>query len=318
MNVTLHQLQVFVRIAELGSVTKAAASLHLSQPAVSVHLRNLQGQFEVPLTEAVGRRIRITDFGRDIAASAANILAEIELVGQKAQAYQGLLTGSLRLAIASTGKYVMPYFLSDFMRAHPGVNLQMDVTNRAEVLRQLGAQDIDFALVSLPPENLDFEQIDLMPNELHLVGNSELVAQLKETASAKTASAKTPYDPTTLFADLPLIYREPGSGTRRTMERFFEDRELSVVKKMELTSNEAVKQAVLAGLGFSVMPVIGLRERLESGALEIVPVEGLPVTSLWRLVWLKGRTFSPVAAAYLGWLREHKAGVMAEHFGGVG
>ena len=257
MNVTLHQLQVFVRIAELGSVTKAAASLHLSQPAVSVHLRNLQGQFEVPLTETVGRRIRITEFGRDIAASAANILEEIERVGQKAQAYQGLLTGSLRLAIASTGKYVMPYFLGDFMRAHPGVKLQMDVTNRAEVLRQLGDREIDFALVSLRADHLEVDHLDLMSNQLYLVGNRAMVAQLKQGASAKTT-----YDPAALFAELPLIYREPGSGTRRTMERYFRERNLRVVKQMELTSNEAVKQAVLAGLGFSVMPIIGLGERL--------------------------------------------------------
>ncbi len=138
---------------------------------------------------------------------------------------------------------------------------------------------------------------------------------VQKVSSKPRGQTMIPRFPAALFADLPLIYRESGSGTRRTMERFFKSRELSVVKKMELTSNEAVKQAVLAGLGFSVMPIIGLRERLETGALEIVPVEGLPVTSLWRLAWLRGRTFSPVAAAYLAWLRENKEGVMRAHFG---
>ncbi len=302
MDYTLHQLRVFHRVAELQSVTKAAASLHLTQPAVSIQLKNFQRQFEIPLTEIVGRRLYVTEFGHEVAAAAKTILEEVAAIDFKAGAYRGLLTGRLHLSIVSTAKYVMPYFLTDFMRAHPGVTLQMDVTNKAGVLASLERNAVDLALVSVLPTQLDIDHVPLLPNALHLVGNSE--RDFGETVHERS-----------LLLELPLIFREPGSGTRYTMEQFFARHGLEVAQKMELTTNEAVKQAVLAGLGYSILPLIGMREELAAGELNIIPVDGLPVTSTWQLIWMRRKKLSPLATAFLAYIDAERDRIVGERFG---
>ena len=130
MNYTLNQLRIFLKITQTESVTKAAEELHLTQPAVSIQLKNFQDQFDIPLTELVGRKIYITDFGKEIAEAAENILNQVNAINYKTQAYKGQLSGRLRISVVSTGKYVMPYFLSGFMKQHEGIELEMDVTNK--------------------------------------------------------------------------------------------------------------------------------------------------------------------------------------------
>lgn len=286
MNYTLNQLQVFQKIAQTQSVTKAAEELHLTQPAVSIQLRNFQTQFKIPLTEVIGRKIYITDFGREIAKAAEQILEQVAAIQHKTLAYQGQLFGKLKVSVVSTGKYVMPYFLTAFMQANPGVELEMDVTNKTKVIKSLEANEVDFSLVSILPEHLALNHIDLLDNKLYLVGN-------RETTPSEQVDLKV------LFEQSPLIFREKGSGTRQSMEKFIATQQLNVPKKMELTSNEAVKQAVLAGLGYSIMPLIGIRNELQSGAMKIIPIEGLPIHTVWQLIWLKGKNLSPVANAYL-------------------
>ena len=147
MNYTLTQLQVFLKITQTHSVTKAAEELHLTQPAVSIQLKNFQNQFDIPLTEVVGRKIYITDFGREIADSVENILNQVNTINYKTQAYRGQLTGRLKISVVSTGKYVMPFFLSSFIRQHPGIELVMDVTNKAQVVKSLERNEIGRAHV---------------------------------------------------------------------------------------------------------------------------------------------------------------------------
>ena len=317
MNFTLHQLEIFRRIVELESVTRAAASLHLSQPAVSTQLRNLQAQFDVPLTEVVGRRIHVTDFGRAIAEAAEAIAAEVEQVDGLVAAYKGLLVGRLRIAIVSTGQYVMPSFLADFMHAHGKVTVQMDVTNKAQVLKSLETGRIDFALVSILPEHIPVEAVPLLPNELYLVGEPTRIAvDFGPEAPAARAVALDPGVCYTreIFRELPLILREQGSGTRLTMEAFLTAHAIPVTTRMELTSHEAVKQAVLAGLGYSIMPLIGIRERLDNGSLRILPVAGLPVRSEWNLIWPAGKRHSPAARAYLALVHAERERIVRERF----
>ena len=134
MNYTLHQLQIFLKIAQIQSITKASEELHLTQPAVSIQLKNFQDQFPIPLTEVVGRKLFITDFGKEIALAAEKILNEVYAINYKTLAYQGALSGRLKISVVSTGKYVMPYFLSDFMRDNAGVDLIMDVTNKLQII----------------------------------------------------------------------------------------------------------------------------------------------------------------------------------------
>ena len=162
MNYTLNQLQVFLKVVQYESVTKAAEELHLTQPAVSIQLKNFQDQFDVALTEVIGRRIYITAFGREIAAAAEKIIEEVQAINYMTLEYKGRLTGRLKISSVSTGKYVMPYFLSDFMNDHSGVELSIDVTNKKKVIESLEKNEIDFALVSVLPSQMNVEKLDLL------------------------------------------------------------------------------------------------------------------------------------------------------------
>jgi len=172
MNYTLNQLQIFLKIVQTQSVTKASEELHLTQPAVSIQLKNFQDQFDIPLTEVIGRKIYITDFGREIAVAAENIINQVHAINYKTSAFKGQLTGRLKISIVSTGKYVMPYFLSGFMGKNTGVELLMDVTNKNKVIESLKNNEVDFALVSVLPTGMDVEKLDLLQNKLYLVGNT--------------------------------------------------------------------------------------------------------------------------------------------------
>lgn len=301
MNYTLNQLQIFLKIVQTQSVTKAAEELHLTQPAVSIQLKNFQDQFDIPLTEVVGRKIYITDFGLEIAEAAENIINQVYAINYKTLAYKGQLTGRLKISVVSTGKYVMPFFLTSFMQEHSGVELLMDVTNKNRVVESLGNNDVDFALVSILPTTLTVEKLDLLQNKLYLVGKEGI--KQKRGKSTKE-----------IFTELPLIFREKGSGTRQTMESFIESNAISIVKKMELTSNEAVKQALLAGLGYSIMPLIGIKNEVHNNELHIIPMKGLPIKTTWSLIWLKGKKHSPVSKSFLEYLQKEKSQIVHEKF----
>ena len=304
MNYSLHQLAIFLKIVETKSVTKTAEVMHLTQPAVSIQLKNFQNQFEIPLFEVINKRIFITDFGKEIAISAENILNEVNEIDYRLMKFKGALTGILKISAVSTGKYVIPYFLSDFLKTNEGVELKLDVSNKSKVIESLEKNETDFALVSIIPSHLKVNRIELMPNALYLVGNG-----------------KSPYGKETmnksLLETLPLIYREEGSATRMTMERFIEKSRISVRKKIELTSNEAVKQAVMAGIGYSIMPMIGIRNELQNRQLKIIPVKGLPLKTTWNLVWLKSKKLSPVAKSFINELEKNKLQCIQKHFNWV-
>ena len=301
MNYTLNQLQIFLKVVQTKSVTKAAEELYLTQPAVSIQLRNFQEQFDIPLTEVVGRKIYITDFGFEIAEAAENIINQVYAINFKTLAYKGQLTGRLKISVVSTGKYVMPYFLADFMEQHSGIELMMDVTNKKKVVESLENNEVDFALVSILPNTLNIEKLDLLQNKLYLVGSTE--TKFKKDTNIID-----------IFKDLPLIFREKGSGTRQTMESFIERNNIAVVKKMELTSNEAVKQALLAGLGYSIMPLIGIKNELHNQELQIIPIKGLPIKTTWSLIWLKGKKHSPVSLSFLDYLKNEKSQIVKDKF----
>jgi len=301
MNYTINQLRIFLKITQTKSVTKASEELHLTQPAVSIQLKNFQSQFDIPLTEIIGRKIFITDFGKEIAVSAEKILEEAQSINYRTQEYKGKLAGRLKISVVSTGKYVMPYFLSGFLKLHEGVELLLDVTNKAQVIQSLENNEVDFSLVSVIPENMKLNKLELMQNQLYLIGNKD------------NKFKKKMYDKK-IFETIPLIYREQGSGTRHVMEKFILKNHLPVKKKMELTSNEAVKQAVIAGMGFSIMPLIGIKNELNTGELQIIPVKGFPIKSVWNLIWLKDKGFSMVANSFLNYLKAEKENIIRNKF----
>ena len=301
MNYTLNQLHIFLKVSQTESITKAAEELHLTQPAVSIQLKNFQNQFEMPLTEVIGRKLYITDFGKEIARSVEEIINQVQAINYKTLIYKGQLSGRLKLSVVSTGKYIMPYFLVDFLKMHPGIELVMDVTNKARVLESVEKNDVDFSLVSVLPTHLSIDNLELMKNKLFFVGG------LGEFSESKV------YE-TSLLTETPIIFREPGSGTRYTMEKYFEQRGLKVRKKMELTTNEAVKQAVVAGFGSSIMPLIGIKNELQNGELHIINMKGFPIVSTWNLIWQRQKKFSPVAMAFLEFLKTNKERIIEEKF----
>lgn len=301
MHYTLHQLQVFLKVAQLQSITKASEELNMTQPAVSIQLKNLQDQFDIPLTEVVGRKLYITEFGKEIIEMAERIINEVNSINYKTMAFKGQLSGRLKISSVSTGKYIIPYFLSGFIKQNQGIELKLDVTNKSKVINSLENNEIDFALVSVLPEKLQFNKVELMSNKLFVVGNME--RKFKNTIHDKK-----------IFNELPIIFREEGSGTRVAMEKFIAKNKLPIHKKMELTSNEAVKQAVIAGLGYSIMPLIGIKNELLNKDLQIVNVKGFPIKTTWNLIWLKNKRHSPVAEAYLNYLKNEKEKIIQEKF----
>ncbi len=289
MNFTFHQLKIFLEVIHHQNITKAAEEMYMTQPALSIQLKNFQKQFDIPLFEKIGKKMKLTDYGKSIAEIANNILSEAEELKYKTKEYEGLLTGKLKISSASTGKYVIPYYLSEFVHRYPGIDLTLDVSNKTTVIKQLQNNEIDFALVSVLPENLDIDEEILLENKLYLIGNTKKIIKSR-----------------------PLIYREQGSATRNSMSKHFN--KSTKRKSIELTSNETVKQAVVAGLGYSIIPLIGMRNELQNKDVFIIPTKGLPILTYWRLIWLKHKKLSPVASAYLDFIRKEKKDIINKHF----
>jgi DNA-binding transcriptional LysR family regulator len=300
MKYTLHQLEIFRKVAEVKSVTKASEQLFLTQPAVSIQLKNFQDQFNRPLFEVVGRKLYITEFGEEISETAFKILEQVAAISYKSALFDGKLAGKLKISVVSTAKYVMPYFLSDFIKLNEMVDLTMDVTNKMAVIRSLENNECDFALVSTIPQKLNIARIELMKNELYFIANREYIPSEKTVFQKLNKS---------LF-----IFREEGSATRLAMERYLTKHKIIVHKKMELTSNEAVKQAVIAGLGISIVPVIGIKNELQSGDLQIIKVKDLPIQTNWNLIWLKSKNLSSVAKAFKQHIEKNKENIIKNKF----
>lgn len=289
MNYTLHQLQVFLEVVRQQSITRAAKELFMTQPALSIQLKNFQNQFDIPLTEVVGRKLFVTDFGQAIAELAENVIKEADAIKYKTKEYGGLFSGKLRISTASTGKYVIPYFLSKFAQKYSGVDLLLDVANKIKAISSLKNNEIDFALVSVVPDEISVYEEILIENRLYLVGKSHKYKK-----------------------DLPFIFREEGSATRLAMDNYLKLGKQR--KRIELMSNEAVKQAVIAGLGYSLIPLIGMKNELMNEEMNIIPSKNLPITNSWRLIWLKSKKLSPVAKEFLNYVSEQKEHIAKTHF----
>ena len=301
MNYTLHQLEIFRKIAELQSVTKASEHLFLTQPAVSIQLKNFQAQFNLPLFEIVGRKLYVTDFGEEISETASKILEQVENIKYKSAIFKGKIAGKLNISIVSTAKYTMPYFLSDFIKTNEMVSLTIDVTNKMTVLRSLENNECDFAMVSTIPEKLNIDRIELLKNKLYFVANKDFNPSKKKV----------------LLKDLNkslFIFREPGSATRLAMEKYLVKHKIVIEKEMELTSNEAVKQAIIAGLGISIMPIIGIKNELQNGDLQIIEMIDFPLETNWNLIWLKSKNLSLVAKSFKKHLEDNKENIIKRHF----
>lgn len=298
MKYTLRQLEVYHAIANCLSFTKAAQVLHLSQPAVSLQFKTFSDQFDHPLIQYQGKKFVLTDLGKDVCQKCERILGEIRLLEKLDRPEEDNISGTLHISSVSTGKYVAPFLLKTFLDDHPLIDIKLDVTNKRAVTSSLEGNTIDFALLSVMPSNIALETEALMDNELVLVSN---------TKNAQIINKRG-------FTDFLFLLREEGSATRQAMEKFMRELELIPRKNMSLTSNEAVKQSVIAGLGISVMPIIGIRNELNNGSLQIIPTNGFPITTTWRLAWLKDKQFSHAANAFLKHIQTHKLDIIEKSF----
>jgi len=293
MKYTIHQLEIFLKVAEKLSITKASKALHLTQPAVSVQLKKFQRQFPYPLIEIIGKKLYVTDYGHQIVENSQQVVDSLKALNSRFQQCDGELTGVLRISVISTAKCIIPYFVCDFMKNNPKIKLVVNATNREGVVESLENNAVDLSLVSKLPNQLKLESTRLMENQLFLVGSKGM--QLPEAVHS-----------TSIFERLSLIYREAGSGTRTRMERFMNTNNLSITDKIVFTGNESVKQAIIAGLGCSIMPLISVLPELKTGELQIIPVKGLPIRSHWSFVWRQDKKHTMVTKVFLEYLEKEK------------
>jgi len=297
MHVTLRQLNVFEAVARNLSFTRAAEELHLSQPAVSMQIRQLEDSVGLQLFEKLGKKIQLSEAGRELHHYSQSINRQLHEAEEVLESLKGLSRGRLKLAVASTVNYYAPRLLAAFSRRYPGIGLHLDVTNRETLVRLLDANESDIVLMGRPPENLDLESEPFMDNPLVVVSPPEhpLVGQKGISLERITQEV--------------FVMRETGSGTRQAMERFFADRELEFKPGMEMTRNEAIKQAVRAGMGLGVVSTHTIELEVETGRLVVLDVEGFPIIRRWYLVYRKGKRLSPVAEAFRQFVIEEAASI---------
>jgi DNA-binding transcriptional LysR family regulator len=286
MKPTLHQLRIFRTVAEQSSYTKAAAALHLSQPAVSMQVKQLEQTVGMSLIEQLGKKIYLTEAGEAIYKSAQVIARQLDEASETIDHLQGIKRGRLRISVATTASYFVPRILARFADLYPQIAISLDVTNRQALLSQLDNNERDLVIMGEAPVNRDLDAQPIMDNPLVMVAapNHPLVGVDRVEVSA--------------LANLTFVIREQGSGTRAAIERFFESADVNIQSTMEMTSNEAIKQAVQAGLGLGICSRYTVELELETGRLSEVNVEGFPLMRKWYLVNRAGKRLSPVASLF--------------------
>lgn len=286
MHITLRQFQVFEAAARLGGYTRAAETLHLSQPAVSMQIRQLEEQVGMPLFDQIGKKIHLTDAGRTLYQHAQNILAQVQEAQLELEEMRGVRRGELNITIASTANYFAPQLLATFCQRYPEVKVSLDVSNRKHILALLNEADKDLAIMGRPPEASDLVAHPFMENPLVVI------------AAPNHPLAGTRKIPIARLAQESFISREAGSGTRIAAERFFDAAGTQLITAMEMSSNEAIKQAVQAGLGLGIVSVHTLDMEFKLGRLTVLNVEGFPILKEWYIVHREGKRFSTAAQAF--------------------
>jgi len=290
MHLTLRQLEVFAAVARHGSYTRAAEELHLSQPAVSMQIRQLEDTAGLPLFEKLGKKIHLTQAGREFFHYSQAIGRQLQELDEVIESLKGVHTGHLRLSVATTANYFATRLLAAFSRRYPGTTFSLDVTNRKTLLDQLASNETDLVIMGKPPEELELDATPFMENPLVIIAPPD-----HPLAGQKAI-------PLDRLRGEVFVAREQQSGTRIAMERFFQERGIQLKTGMEMTSNSAIKHAVEAGLGLGIVSIHTLELELEAGRLVILDAEGFPIQRHWYLVTGRGKRLSPVAQAFFDFL----------------
>lgn len=286
MNLTLRQLRIFEAVARHLSFTKASEELHLTQPAVSMQIKQLEQATGVPLFELVGKRVYLTEAGQELqrySRSITTLLAEAEQVFEE---MKGLRRGRLNITVASTANYFVPRLWATFRKRHPEVSVSLDVTNREGLIRALAENEADLVIMGLPPEGMDLVAESFMPNPLVVIAPPSHPLAAAKQVPLQRLQGET------------FLMREQGSGTRSLMERVFAEKGLAPATPIEMSSTEAIKQGVEAGLGLALLSVHTLEMELALKRLVVLHVEGFPVLREWYIVHRAGKRLSAVAQAF--------------------
>lgn len=287
---TLQQLRLFEAVARQHSYTRAAEELHLSQPAVHIQVKRLEENMGLPLTEQVGKKLYLTRAGEEVYDAALEVLNRLNTLSAALAEMKGGEAGPLKVATVSSAKFFMPHLLGRFLREHPDVQPQLIFTNRARITERLLNNIDDFVVMGQIPENLDLVVHPFMENILVMAAHPE-----HPLAGEKNIQLER-------FAGERFLMREPGSGTRAFSERLFTERGIKLQTYMELGSSEAIKQAIMANLGVSIMSLRSMELELETGRIVILDVEGLPLRRMWHAVHLGGKKLGLTASVFLDFL----------------
>ena len=290
MHITLRQMKVFESVARNLSYTRAANELFLSQPAVSMQVRQLERQLGVPLFERLGKRIHLTEAGREVYQYSRSIAQQLDAMETLLANLKGLSSGRLRISVASTANYFVPNLLATFHQRYPGVTVSLDVTNRESLLGQLTDNTVDIVVMGQPPASLDVDAQAFMENPLVVVAPPDHPLARSKSVPLKRLQEET------------FLVREPGSGTRVAMERFFAERGIRLKTGMEVGSNEAIKQSVQAGLGLGLLSRATIEQELTLKRLVILRVAEFPIMRHWYVVHRHGKRLPAAAEAFKRYL----------------
>jgi len=286
MHLTLRQMKVFEAVARLSSYTRAAEELHLTQPAVSMQIKQLEENAGLPLFEQLGKKIYLTQAGQEMHHYSRAIAQQLDEVDKVMADMKGVKRGRLVIAVASTANYFAARLLATFSQRYPEVTISLDVTNREGLLDHLDANDIDMVIMGRPPEGLDLVAEPFTENPLVVIAAPTHPLVATERIPLEWLQQET------------FVVRERGSGTRTAMERFFAEKRVRLSTGMEMSSNEAIKQAVQAGLGLGIVSIHTLQLELETKRLAVLDVEFFPILRHWYVVHRQGKRLSPVAQLF--------------------
>lgn len=291
MQPSLHQLRILMAVADEGGVSRAAARLHLTQPTLSIQLKQLADIVGEPLYEQVGRRLHLTDAGHEVLATARAVDSELGELRARLADRRGVRRGRLRVTCVSTAEYFMPRVLGAFQQAHPAVDVSLHVLNRTDVVARLEGNVDDVYLMTRPPEGPGLRAEAVGRNPLVVIAAPDHPWARRRRIKVRDLAA------------VPLVVRESGSGTRLWSEEWLRSRGMALQARLELGSNEAIKQAVRGGFGAAITSAHTVTLELEQRLVTLLDVQGFPIPARWHLVTRSGRPLSPAAEAFRQYMR---------------
>ena len=298
MNITLRQLKIFEAVTRHLNFTKASEELHLTQPAVSMQIKQLEQAIEIPLFDQVGKKISLTEAGEELQRCSRSISTLLQEAEQVFSEMKGIQRGRLNITVASTANYFLPQLWAAFRIQCPGVKVSLNVTNREGLIRALAENETDLVIMGQPPEDMDLIADPFMPNHLVVI------------APPTHPLCSAQHVPLERLREETFLVREQGSGTRSLMERVFAEKELEPSTPIEMSSTEAIKQGVEAGLGLALLSVHTLDMELALKRLVVLDVEGFPVLRDWYIMHRAGKRLSAVAHAFKDFVLKETAGIV--------